>query len=627
VTLYGYAGQILWVDLSLRTTRITDLDPQFARTYVGGKGFGAGILTSDLAPGVDPLSPENIVVISTGPFTGSTAFSPKSNFVTKSPLTGGWLDCTLGGHFGRELKKAGFDIIVVRGAADGPVYLLIEDDRVEIRDASDLWGKGSHETEKTLREKAHTERHRVVSIGPAGENLVRFACVNGDYYRQAGRGGIGAVFGSKRLKAVAVRGTQDIAYAEPEAFKRHTRELNDFVKENGEPFATDGTMFLVDDVDSHGMLPTHNFQRTQFAPHESINAETMKSTIKRRDAACYGCVMHCGNHCEVDDPIYGHFEVEGPEYETAALLGANCGVDNLNAIAWLNLLCDDLGMDSMSAGGTIAFALECRQRGLVTPEQVGVDGFEWGGHAAIAEMLKMIAAREGFGDVLAEGSRRAAAAIGGGAERYVMGVKGMEMPAYDPRGALAMGVNYAVADRGACHLRAFTLVEEMWGFADPYATAGKSELLVARMRKKTVLDSLGTCELIGLEEVMNQLLHDATGWHVGSHYSAHEAAYPDMLDDLLVDDSGIGFGERLVTLIRWFNTREGVSRNDDVLPARFYEDPAETGPHAGRTVDREAFEEVRRRYYELCGWDERGIPTQERLESLDLNVPEPATIS
>jgi aldehyde:ferredoxin oxidoreductase len=242
-------------------------------------------------------------------------------------------------------------------------------------------------------------------------------------------------------------------------------------------------------------------------------------------------------------------------------------------------------------------------------------------------MLRMTAAREGFGDVLAEGAKRAAAAIGGGAERYVMGVKGMDIPAYDPRGALAMGVNYAVADRGACHLRAFTLVEEMWGFADPYGVDGKAELLVARMRKKTILDSLGTCELIGLEELMNQLLHDATGWTVESHYSAHEAAYPDMLDDLVTDGSGVGVGERVVSLIRWFNTREGVRRDDDMLPARFFEDPVESGPHAGRTIDRKAFEQVRQRYYELCGWDEWGIPTAERLGSLGLDVPAASTVA
>lgn len=617
----GYAGRILWVDLSSGDIRVDDLDPEFARTYVGGKGFGAGILTKELAAGVDPLSPENIVVISTGPFTGSTAFSPKSNFVTKSPLTNGWLDCTLGGHFGKELKHAGYDAMVVRGAAENPVYILIEDDSVEIRDASSLWGKGSHEAEKTLREEIHSERHRVVSIGIAGENLVRFACVNGDYYRQAGRGGIGAVLGSKKLKAVVVRGTQRVAYADPDAFKRHTKELNQFVRENGEPYATDGTIFLVDDVQGNGMLPTHNFQRTQFDGYKSINAETCATTMKVRDAACYGCVMHCGNHCVVDDPAYGRFEVEGPEYETTALLGSNCGVDDLKAIAYLNLLCDDLGMDSMSAGGTIAFALECRQRGLVSSEQLGIEGFEWGGHAAIAEMLKMIAAREGFGDVLAEGSKRAAGMIGGGAQRYVMGVKGMEMPAYDPRGALAMGVNYAVADRGACHLRAFTLVEEMWGFADPYGVEGKGELLVARMRKKTVLDSLGTCELIGLEELMSQLLHDATGWDVESHYSEHEAVYARMLDDLVIDGSGIGFGERLVSLIRWFNMREGAGVDDDVLPARFYEEPAESGPHAGRTVDRTAFDDVRAHYYDLCGWDARGVPSEQRLDSLGLDVP------
>ena len=612
-----YAGKILRVDLSTGNIEKEPMDEVLAMQFLGGKGFGVKLLYDELRPGTDPFGPENKVVISTGPLTGTGAFSPKCNFASKSPATGGWLDCTLGGFFGPELKYAGFDALVISGKAHEPVYLQIRDDEVEIRSAKDLWGKTSHDAELELRQYLKDSKVRVASIGPAGENLVRFACVNGDLYRQAGRGGMGAVWGAKNLKAVAVRGTGKVGFADRSAFIKKAGALNHYLKNNCTPLDTEGTMFLVDLMNENGMFPTHNFQALVFKDAKKINGRALIDTIKSRDAACHGCVVHCGNFVDIKEGEFGSFQVEGPEYETACLLGANCGVNNLEAIAYLNLLCDQLGLDSISTGGTIAFAMECFQRGVLTAKDL--DGLElkWGDHHAMASLIRKIAYREGVGTLLAEGSARAAVEIGRNAPRYAMHVKGLEIPGYDPRGAVGMALAYAVADRGGCHLRAWTIYDEVVGEMDRFAPEGKALLVASRINRKALMDSMGMCEVMGLSDHYAGLLEAATGWKV--EMKINKDLPGSFIEDYLVEGDLGGIGRRISNLTRAFNVREGLGINDDRLPDRYFEDTVAEGPVQGHTVSRKDFKKMREEFYHLCGWDENGVPVRETLLELGLD--------
>ncbi len=616
-----YAGKILKVDLSTGKIEKSPLDERLTTQFLGGKGFGAKLLYDLLPPDTDAFDPDNKVIISTGPLTGTGAFSPKCNFAAKSPSTGGWLDCTLGGYFGPELKCAGFDVLVISGKAKEPVFIRIHDDEVEIVSSRKLWGKSSHEAESALKEELGDPKTRVASIGQAGENLVRFACVNGDLYRQAGRGGMGAVWGSKNLKAVAVRGTGKIGFSDRTGFIEKAKELNRYLKNNCAPLDTEGTMFLVDLMNENGMFPTHNSQKLVFKGSKKIDGQALINTIKSRDAACHGCVVHCGNVVDVKDGEFGPFQVEGPEYETACLLGANCGVDNLEAIAYLNLLCDRFGLDTISTGGTIAFAMECAQRGILTTKDLDGIDLQWGDYRAMGEIIAKIARREGVGSLLAEGSSRAAAEIGGNAPRYAMHVKGLEIPGYDPRGAVGMALAYAVADRGGCHLRAWTIYDEVVGDMDRFSTEGKATLVAARINRKALMDSIGMCEVMGLSERFAGLLEAATGWSVDMRVNADLPG--TFIEDFLINGREGGVGRRISNLTRAFNVREGLGKEDDQLPDRYFEDTVAEGPVQGHTVSREGFEKMRNEFYRTCGWTPEGIPTRETLLSLELdNVKE-----
>lgn len=611
----GYAGRILRVDLTTGRIEKEDLDEGFAKRFLGGKGFGTKILYDEFSPQSDAFSSENLIVISNGPLTGTGAFAPKCNLATKSPLTGGWLDCTLGGFIGSELKFVGYDIVIISGKSPEPVYLWINGEKPELRRATHLWGKDCHETERAIKQEVGLPRARVASIGPAGEKLVRYACVTGDLYRQAGRGGIGAVWGSKNLKALAVKGSGKTAVADRSNFDKHVRELNKILKEQGEPLATYGTMWLVDPINDYGMLPTRNFQEAVFEGAKKITGERLVKTIKARDAACYKCALHCANICSVKEGEFGPFEVEGPEYETACLLGSNCGVDKLEAVAYLNLLCDRLGMDTISTGGVLAFAMECYQRGIITTNDTDGLALDWGNYQSMVELVKRIAARKGMGHLLAEGSVRAAEQLGKGATELAMHVKGMEMPGYEPRGAVGMGLAYATADRGACHLRAWTIYEEVMGEMDRFSPEGKPMLVAARMRRKAIMDSLGICEVMGLLPIFATLLADATGWKVDARYNS---VFEKLLEDFVIDDGEIGVGERITNLARCFNVREGFGRREDALPGRFLRDYVPAGPVKGHRIEARDFERMLNEYYSLCGWNEDGIPTREKLSGLGL---------
>lgn len=611
----GYAGKILRVNLSTGKVEKETLTEQFARQFLGGKGFGGKILYDEVPPGTDPFSPDNRIILSNGPLTGTGAFAPKCSFVTKSPLTGGWLDCMLGGFVGSEMKFAGYDILVLSGRAPEPVYLHIRDEHVELLKANRLWGKTTHETEFMIKEELGDRKTKVASIGPAGENRVRFACVTGDLYRQAGRGGIGAVFGAKNLKAIAVRGNGKAVLADRDRFLQHTRELSKALKQSGETMTTYGTMWLVDPMNDYGMLPTRNFQQAVFEGVRKINADKLVKNLKTKDVGCYGCGLRCSNFVEVKRSEFGPFKLEGPEYETTCLLGSNCGVDDLKAIAYMNLLCDQLGIDTISTGNLLAYLMECVQKKILTRRDLDGIDLKWGNYRGMIELIRKIASRQGIGNLLAEGVARVARKIGKGSSHFAMHVKGLEMPGYDPRGALGIGLAYATADRGACHLRAWTIYEEVMGNLDRFSPEGKAMLVFARMHRKIIMDALGVCEMMGLMPLFATLLSDATGWEVKLLYNR---VYGNLLEDFAIGRDGVGVGERIYNLARAFNIREGLGKNEDKLPPRCYKESVPKGPLKGHPIKKTDFGKMLKEFYELNGWDHNGVPTEKKLIEVGL---------
>jgi aldehyde:ferredoxin oxidoreductase len=611
---YGYCGKILKVNLSSGRIIQEELTESLARNYLGAKGFGTKILYDEVQPGIDPLGKENKIIFATGPLTGTKAFSPKMNITTKSPLTNGYLDGTVGGFLGAELKFAGYDIVIIEGKSEKPTYLHIHDGEVRLREAGHLWRKGTHDTERMIKDELKDKKIRVASIGEAGENLVRFACISVDLGRQVGRGGAGAVMGSKNLKAIAVKGSKEVNLHNAESFPRNSKAYYKELKGKGGHLRKEGLMFLMDPINEFGILPTRNFKEGVFSGIDRVNAKFFIENFKPKNKGCFSCVPLCGKYCDIESEEFGRFQIEGPEYETAALLGPNCGIDNFEAIAYANYLCDDYGMDTMSAGGTIAFTIECFEKGLLTPEDTDDLELRWGNYKSILELIRKISLREGIGNLLAEGTKRMSKTIGRGSEAFAIHVKGLELPAYDPRGAIGMGLNYAVADRGACHLRAFTVSEELFKGMQPYSIEKKASLVKYRMHKKIIQDSLGTCELLGFDPMLGKLLTDATGWNV---YPSYNPIF-NTLEDFRYSEDDCGIGERIYNLARAFNVRNGFGKGDDILPERFFVETMTEGKVKGKLIDRADFEKMLSEYYEISGWTAEGVPTREKLLELNL---------
>lgn len=455
--LGGYAGKILYVNLSGQggnnTIRTESLDPFILRSLIGGRGYGAYLLYHLTSPATKPFDSENPIIFGTGPLTGTPLAGSKFVTITKSPLTGGlFLDSYSGGEIAGEIKFAGYDHIVIQGKAQRPSYLMIEDERVELRDGSSLWGKSTMEAEAILKKELGSE-FKILVIGPAGENLVPFSCICTDYYHQSGRGGAGAVMGAKNLKALAIKGTKGIAVADPEGLAGFRQYLTERFRKSqyGKLRVKYGTAYTTVSVSSIGVLPTRNFQQGTFASIDKINCFAMREKIWVSDHGCLGCVAPCMNYVRAGK---GKIRVIGPEYETIALLGSNVGVDDIERIAEFNELCDAYGLDTISCGNAIAFAMECYERGLIDRRDTeGID-LRFGNADAVAEMIEKIALRKGLGEILAEGVKKASEKIGKGSQHFAIHVKGMELPGYEPRGAFAMGLAYATATRGGCHRRA-----------------------------------------------------------------------------------------------------------------------------------------------------------------------------
>ncbi|MEM4216626.1 MAG: 3-hexulose-6-phosphate synthase [Candidatus Methanomethylicaceae archaeon] len=605
----GYMGKILRVNLSSKEISVEDLDMDIASSFIGGRGYGAKILFDELPVGIDPLSPENKLIFMTGPLTGTAApTSGRYSVSTKSPATGTVFDANSGGHFGVELKRAGFDGIIFEGASETPVYLSVMNGKAELRDASNLWGLDVFETESRLKQIVNDSFARVACIGPAGERLVKIAAIMNEKHRTAARGGVGAVMGSKKLKAIVVRGSSEIPLANRYAFMKEVKHSIEVIK--GHPITGDGlgrygTAVLVHIINKAGIFPVRNYSTGVFEDAEKVSGEYMAKTILKGKKGCFACPIMCGRVTKVKLPSGEIVESEGPEYETIWSLGPNCGINDIEAIAYANDLCNRYGIDTISMGQTIGFLMACFENGKVKPEDIGFAP-KFGNTEALQKLITMTAFRQGIGDILAEGTKRAAAKLGG--EEYAMHVKGLELPAYDPRGAKGMALAYATSNRGGCHLRAFMIAPEILSvprYLNPNAYDNKAALTKVMQDVFAVLDSLVLCKYTTLAlfstllfepDFYARLLTTATGFYVD-----REEFYK--------------IGERIYNLERLFNVREGFCRKDDYLPRRLLEVPMPEGPAKGETVD---MDRLLNEYYAVRGWDYNGIPTDKKVSQLGL---------
>lgn len=582
-----YNHRVLEVDLAKESFCIRELPVDLTKGFIGGKGLAAKLLFDSLAPGIDPLSPENILIFNTGPLTGTMA--PSSGRMcasSKSPLTGTVFDSHCGGYFGFEIRRAGYDGIIISGRAEEPVNLRIVNDEISFRSASSVWGIGTRETEKKIKEK-EGKNPRVLSIGPAGENLVRFANIMHEGHRAFGRGGLGAVMGSKNLKAISVIGNGKIPIASPEEFKKLAFLCHKKVKEHpttGKSLPRYGTPNVLSKVNYLGLLPTRNFSEGEFEGAENIAGEEVVKHITK-SYGCYGCTTRCGKSVKMD---YGRYSIETDslEYETIFSLGSNLGNADLGSIVMANNLLNDLGMDSISAGGTISAYIESLR-------ESGKKEIEWGDHGKILEMIGEIARKEGAGEMLSRGSRSASG------EDYSVTIKGLELPGYDPRGALGTALQFATANRGGCHMRGTTYIDEILvGSIDRKKLDGKAEFVKGLQDFHAGLDSLVLCKFtarsLGAAEY-SRLLTSATGME-------------------FTPEDYLKAGERIFNIERMFNVREGFSRKDDVLPKKLMEKKIPGGPSKGMKGNLESLDE----YYRIRGWDEEGRPTEEKLRELSL---------
>lgn len=604
----GYSGKILSVDLTTMRFEEQDMDKGVARRFLGGRGLGTKVLYDELASEVEPFSPQNIVVIATGPLTGTKTPSSGRHFViSKSPATGGITFTSSGGTWAVELKKAGYDAIIIKGKAEKPTYLWLNDGSIEFKEASKFWGKLVKEVDDGIRAETDEEA-KVLQIGIAGEKRSCIAAVMNEKYRAAGRTGLGAVLGSKNLKAIAVKGTKEVLVAEAVELSRVTDKIlkkiqqSDVTKEGG-GLNSFGTAVLTNVINASGIYPTRNFQTGTFKDAGEISGEKMAETILVKTTACFECPIECGRWIKVEKGKYAGVEGESLEYETCWAFGGQCAVNDINALAKANDLCNEYGLDTISTGSTIGFAMELVQRGIVSRQDVGVD-LTFGNDEAMVRMVELIGKREGFGDILADGTRAAAKRIGKGAEYYAMQVKGLEMPAYEPRGAMGIGLNYATANRGGCHVSGYTIAAEMLGIpikADPF-DSGKDKvgLTILFQNLTAAVDSSGNCLFLtfalGADDYVEMIKY-VTGW-----------------TDYNVDEF-LKTGDRIFALERMFNKREGFSRKDDRLPERLLKEPMPEGAPKGKVHPLDDMLDI---YYEARGYDAEGHPTGEKLKELGL---------
>ena len=590
----GWNGKILWVDLSTKTSRTEELSSDTYENFIGGKGLGAYLLYSNLGENINPLGPDNILFFLTGPLQGLPAPNVgRWTLVTKSPLSGLFLDTHCGGPLGREIKNAGFDALAITGKSGRPAVLIVEDNSVRFEDAQQLWGMGTHEATHLLHEKS-IKGSAVYVIGPAGEHMVLSATGCCELAHQTGRGGAGAVLGSKLLKAVVVRGTGTIEAQDRDAIREVHKEITQLWNKKY------GTPFLVEVSNERGQFPTRNFQNGYFEDYVSLTPEELEKSYIGSHLSCPHCIMRCTHAYKTENPLSPGTEVESSvEYETLGLCGGNLGINDAQCVFQLNYLCDELGLDTISTGGIVAFTMEAYERGILTEDDIGFP-LPFGECEGAKKIIQMIAHKEGIGEILAKGTRLASKEIGKGSESFAVHVKGLDTPAWDPRGKKGLGLSFATAEVGCSHLRGWPQTTDQ----PDNSALDVIDSMIEQRGIKILRDSLVVCHFtyhFPMTQSQNiRMLNGATG--------------------LSYDDHSISlFAHRVETLTRLFNIRQGLTREDDVLPQRFWE--GETyGPAKGMKafVDRDDFERSLDRYYQLMGWDKNGIPTEETINKLGL---------
>ncbi|MPW26671.1 aldehyde ferredoxin oxidoreductase [Alkalibaculum sp. M08DMB] len=598
--MQGYNGKILRINLTTQSVKTEPLDLVQAQKFIGGRGLGSKILMDEIDANIDPLSPENKLIFVTGPLTGTaTPTGGRYMVVTKSPLTGTVASSNSGGYWGAELKFAGYDAIILEGKADKPVYINIEDEKVEIKDASSLWGKVVSETTTEL-ERIHGSKVRVSTIGPGGEKLSKMASIMNEKSRAAGRSGVGAVMGSKNLKAIVVRGSHKVEIANPEKLKEVFSRCLSQIKENGvtgQGLPAYGTAVLVNILNENGALPTNNFQTSLFEKADDISGETMAEKFLTKKEACFRCPIACGRVCDMDG-----VEVAGPEYETLWSFGSDCGVSDLGEIIKANNWCNELGIDTISVGATIAAAMELYQRGYIKKEDLG-DGPEliWGNAEAVVEWTKRIGLAQGLGAKMAEGSYRLCEMFG--APELSMTVKKQELPAYDPRGIQGQGISYATSNRGGCHVRGYMISPEILGLPeklDRFSLEGKSEWAKLFQDFTAGIDSVGLCLF--------------TSFAMGADDYAD--LYNAVCGTEITGNDFVQAGERIWNIEKIFNLNAGIDSSQDTLPKRLLKDEIPEGPSKGWVT---RLDILLPEYYIARGWDQLGIPTSTKLEELGID--------
>ena len=589
MTMLGYQNNVLRINLKEKTASTEPLRMDFARKYIGSKGLAIRYMYEELEPGIDALGEKNKLFLTTGPLTGTPVpCSGKLSVAAKSPATGTMNDCSIGGHAGIRIKFAGYDMIIFEGISEEPCYVVIEDDKVEFLDAGDLWGIGSHEAEAILAEKYGIE-YSIMSIGPAGEKLSNMACINSDYYRQAGRGGIGAVMGSKKMKAILINGTKGVKVANIEKTTDRILEiLHEDVLQEDNTFVYDaGTTAFLEACGDGGIVPYKNFSSANDPEWEKYNGDVLMQ-YREGKRGCGSCGLGCGNFLKIGNAI-----CEGPEYETIAVAGPNAGITDPEHIVKFNEVCDNMGLDTISTGDTIVWAMEMTEKGIYD------FGIRFGEAEKMIEMVELIARQEGVGADLCRGTKYCSEKYGG--TDFAMQVKGLEYPQYEPRGSWGMSLAYAVSDRGACHMRAYAPNVEVFAAAmPPYTSEGKGQMVYELGEFNAVKFSLCICDFWGTitYEIMAEMLTMITG----------EEWTPEEMGEV---------GRRVLNIGRAFNQREGFNRADDTVPKRVVREAlGGEGPAAGQKIPQEAFEDMLDQYYEVMGWNKDGTMPEELIQSI-----------
>ena len=587
----GWMNKIVKVDLSSGEKSIINIDEDIRRKFIGGRGLGLKLYTDICSADTDALSEENAIVFSTGPLTGIIQTAGRYQVTTRSPLTNAIVNSSSGGFFGAFLKKAGLDAIIITGRSATPVFLKITEDLIEIKKAQHIWGKDTHETMKILKSES-SSNVSIACIGPAGENLIPFASIMNDKDRAAGRGGVGAVMGSKNLKAITASGKKEIPVDDPENLKKMISTINTLIDKNpvtGKSLQLLGTSVLVNVINAHGMYPTENFKRGVFNDAEGTSGEKIAETILQGRSACFKCPIACGRKTKTSNR-----EGEGPEYESVWAFGAQLGINDLETITEANYTCNELGLDTITAGSTIGCAMELYENG-VFPEKL-----EWGDSSNLVKYVEDIAYKRGVGKDLALGSKKLAEKYG--RPELAMQVKGMELPAYDPRGAQGQALSYATSNRGGCHMQGYLISPEILGspaFMDRYSIEGKAEITALFQDISAAVDSLVLCRFLQFAisiDTFKDMLNVVTGL--------------DYTEEELLE-----VGTRIYNLERKYNSEAGLTRKDDMLPARFMEEELAEGASRNRIVQ---LDEMLDRYYKLRGWDKNGVPTEETLKKLGI---------